>query len=304
MNTKRLVLAGGTGFVGSALAAEGRKRHLEVVILTRRPRSRADGVREVEWDGEHLGEWIKFVEGADAVVNLAGENVNRPHTPENVRAITSSRVNPTTAIGAAIYHVARPPKVWVQASAIGYYGDAGDRLCDENTPPGNDTLAGICKQWEAAFASAKTGKTRRVLFRIGLVLGREGGALPVLERLTKWFLGGRAGSGKQFISWIHLTDLVRMTFEAIDREDVEGTFNAVGPQPVTNKDFMRELREALHRPWSPPAPAWAIRLGATLMGGEPTLVLTSCRATPKRWAEAGFSFTAADLARAFKSLYP
>jgi len=301
---KRIVIAGGSGFIGSALAKEWVKRGCEVIVLTRSPRPRPDGVKEVEWDGDHLGEWIQHLGGAEAVINLAGKNINCPHTPENLRELAASRVKPVGAIGVAISHIAQPPKVWVQASAIGFYGDRGGQVCDEQSPAGSDALADICEQWEGGFEAVKVPKTRKVLLRIGFVLGRDGGALPVLAKLTRWFLGGRAGSGKQFISWVHIADLVRMFADAVERETVAGTFNAVGPNQVTNEKFMACLREVLHRPWSPPAPVWAIRIGARWMGSEPSLALAGCRAAPGRWTEAGFSFQFTELSRALKDLFP
>src|SRR5215472_6687338 len=151
MNRTRIVLAGGSGFIGSALARECLAQYAEVVVLTRTPRKRDDGVKEIEWSGGHIGEWIKFLDGADAVVNLAGKNINCRHMAENVRALTESRVNSVCAIGQALEHVKAPPQVWVQASAIGYYGNAGERICDEALPNGSDTLSEICRQWELAF---------------------------------------------------------------------------------------------------------------------------------------------------------
>jgi uncharacterized protein len=303
MNKKRIVIAGGSGFIGTALAKELIARGHEVVVLTRWPSERADGILEEEWDGRHLGEWIKFLDGASAVINLAGKNINCPHTPENLRAITDSRVNSVNAIAAAILHVKTPPPVWVQASAIGFYGDTRDRLCDETSPAGGDALAGVCKKWEGAYESATTLATRKVLLRIGFVLGREGGALPVLSRLTKFFLGGSAGNGKQFISWIHLADLRRMFAEAIERKELSGTFNAVAPAPVTNREFMRELRRALHRPWSPPAPEFAVRLGAWLMESEPSLALAGQRCAPEKILTAGFEFQFSELCAALEDIF-
>jgi hypothetical protein len=141
------------------------------------------------------------------------------------------------------------------------------------------------------------------LLRIGFVLGRDGGALPVLEKLTRWFLGGRVGSGKQFTSWIHVADLTRMFAGAIERENWSGTFNAVAPNPVTNGEFVRELRRSLHRPWSPPAPEWAVKIGSRLMKSEPSLALAGCRCVPKRLLEAGFRFQYPSLPDALKNLY-
>jgi uncharacterized protein (TIGR01777 family) len=303
MNKKRVVLAGGSGFLGRALAKELLARDYEVVVLTRTPRKQNDGIKEILWDGKNSGEWIQFLDGAEAVVNLAGCNIQCRYTPENLRELKASRVDPILAIAAAMGRVTRPPRVWVQAGAIGFYGDPKNRLCDENSPAGSDTLAGICQPWESAFNSAPAPKTRRVLLRIGFVLGHDGGALPVLAGLAQWFLGGTVGSGKQFISWIHVGDLSRMFIEAIQRDELAGTFNAVGPNPVTNKEFMRELRRVLHRPWCPPAPEWAVKLGSRLMGTEPSLALAGCRVAPKRFLEAGFTFQFPELPGALKNLF-
>lgn len=302
MGRKRIVIAGGSGFIGRALAREFSAQNFEAVILTRTPRERADGIREIEWDGKHLGEWISFLDGAEAVINLTGKNINCPHTPENVRAITASRVDSVNALAAALVHVKIPPRVWVQAGAAGFYGDTGAVVCDEHSPAGKNTLAEICRQWEAAFAAANLPKTRKVTLRIGFVLGRDGGALPVLRKITKWFLGGAVGSGRQYISWIHLADLVQMFVAAVKQENLAGTFNAVAPAAVTNAEFMRELRHALHRPWSPPAPEFAVRLGARLMKSEPSLALASQRCVPEKFLEVEFPFQFPHLRAALENL--
>jgi uncharacterized protein (TIGR01777 family) len=156
--------------------------------------------------------------------------------------------------------------------------------------------------WEDAFHTAATPATRKVALRIGFVLGRDGGALPVLRRLTQWFLGGAVGNGRQYISWIHLADLTQMFAAAMANEALSGTYNAVAPNPVTNAEFMRDLRHALHRPWSPAAPIWAVRLGSRLMQSEATLALMSCRARPQRFAEAGFTFRFDRLSAALSDL--
>jgi hypothetical protein len=305
MNKKRAVLAGGSGFLGRALAKELLQRDYEVVVLTRELRERDEEgeVKEVEWDGEHIGEWIKCLDGAETVVNLAGRNINCRHTPENLRVITESRVNPVRAIAAAICHVKQPPRVWVQAGAVGFYGNCGDQWCDETAPNGRTSLAEVCRLWEQAFHAAASLHTRRVLFRIGLVLGRDGGALPMLANLTRWFLGGAAGSGKQYVSWIHLADLTQMFMQAIEPENYfDGTYNAVAPHPATNAEFMRTLRRTLYRPWCPPAPAWAVKLGSRLTQTEPSLALDGCRGAPKRFVEAGFKFQFPDLRGALKDI--
>lgn len=303
MKRGRIVIAGGSGFVGSAVAVDLYKQYGEVIVLTRSPRKRADGVLEVEWSGAHIGEWIKYLDGADAVINLAGKNIKCRHTPENLRELLESRVNSVNAMTLAIEHVKMPPRVWVQASAIGFYGDRGDKVCDETSPNGSNALADICRQWEYAFNTAPALKTRKVLLRIGFVLGREDGALPILARMTKLFLGGHAGNGKQFISWVHINDLARIFSEAVARNDWSGTYNATAPNPVTNDKFMRELRRTLHRPWSPPAPVWAVKAGARLMNTDPCLALDGCHVIPKRLMEAGFEFQFPDLASAFREIF-
>ena len=302
MSRKRIVIAGGSGFIGTALVREFSRKNYEAVVFTRSPRERSDGVREVGWDGKNPGGWIQFLDGAEAVINLAGKTINCPHTPENLRGITASRVDSVNAIAAAIGQVPVPPRVWVQASATGFYGDTRDERCDESAPNGTGSLAEICRAWEAACAAASLPRTRKVTLRIGFVLGREGGALPVLARLTRWFLGGAVGSGRQYISWIHLADLAAMFVAAVEDENLSGTFNAVAPNAVTNAEFMRELRRALHRPWSPPAPALAVKLGAKWMGGEASLALISQWCLPKRFCEAGFPFQFPELALALRDL--
>jgi len=299
---KRVVLAGGSGFIGRSLAKELLARNYEVVVLSRSPREHSDGVREVEWNGIHIGEWIQHLNGAEAVVNLAGRNINCPHNRKNILEIAQSRLNSVRALAGALGHITHQPRVWVQASAIGFYGNQGDQVCTEETPNGADKLAEVCREWENAFNSAVMPKTRRVLLRIGVVLGRDGGALPVLARITRCFLGGAAGSGKQYISWIHQSDLNRMFLEAIERKDLAATFNATSPYPVMNKEFMCELRRALHRPWSPPAPVWAVRLGSWLMQTESSLALSGCRCAPQRFLEALFRFQFPDLAGALKDI--
>jgi uncharacterized protein (TIGR01777 family) len=302
MNRKQIVIAGGSGFIGRALAAELSAHHFQVVILTRTPRERTDGVREVAWDGKTPGAWTQTLDGARAVVNLTGRNINCPHTPENLAAITASRVDSVNALAAAIAQAQLPPRVWVQASAVGFYGDTGDTACDENAPAGRNALADICRRWEAAFTAATVPETRKVTLRIGMVLGRDGGALPVLSKLARWCLGGAAGSGRQYVSWIHLADLVKLFIVAIGRDNLHDVFNAVAPVAVTNAEFMAELRRVLKRPWSPPAPEFAVHLGARLMGSEPTLALISQRCTPAKFLEMELRYQFPELAGALENL--
>ena len=289
MNKKRVVLAGGSGFLGRALAKELLRRNYEVAVLTRALSERAEEerIKEVEWDGENAADWINCLDGAETVVNLAGRSINCRHTPENLRDITESRVNPVRAIAAAIGQVKQPPRVWVQAGAVGFYGDGGDQWCDETTPNGRDPLAEVCRLWENAFHAADSLPIRRILFRIGLVLDRDGGVLPVLANLTRWFLGGAAGSGKQYISWIHLADLMQMFLQAIEPENFPaGAYNAVAPHPATNAKFMLALRHHFSRPWCPPAPVWAVKRVLRLIQRRRRMTAKSFSVSP---AESGCS---------------
>ena len=289
--------------MGRALAGELVARGCEVIVLTRRVSEQMGPVRQVEWDGRTLGECHKLIDGAGAVVNLAGRSVNCRHTPENRREILESRVNSTRAIGEAIAHCVQPPRVWVQASSLAIYGDTGERWCDESTPAGKDYLAETCVEWEKVLAKAPTPKTRRVAVRIGIVLAKDEGALTVLAKMVRWGFGGSAGNGKQYVSWLHIADMNRIFLAAIEREELEGAYNASALNPVTNAEFMCELRRALHRPWSPPAPGWAVRFGSRFLGTEARLALEGRRAIPKRLVESKFEFKFPYIRDALGSLY-
>jgi uncharacterized protein (TIGR01777 family) len=290
MNTKRIVLAGGSGFLGRSLAEELLANGYDAVILTRAERTAYGRVRAVQWDGKTLGEWTREIDGAHAVINLAGRSVNCRYTPENRREIIDSRVDSVKVIGRAIAQCARKPKVLIQSASLAIYGDAGARICDESAPPGTGFSVDVCRLWENAFAAAPTPGTRRVLLRIGFVLGPGGGALSMLANLTRFFLGGAVGTGRQSISWIHQHDLNRLILRAIEDENMVGTYNATGPEPVTNADFMRELRHALHRPWAPPTPACIVRAGTWLLETEAELALSGRKCVPKRLVEQRFEF--------------
>lgn len=300
---KRLILAGGSGFIGQALVPVLLAKGYEVVVLGRGAAHHKANVEHLRWDGQRLGSWASAIDGADTIVNLTGKNINCRDTAENRREIIRSRVDSVRVLGEAIAACANRPKVFVQTSGVGYYGDTGDRIADEEAPRGSDFMAEVCRQWEGAFDALDLAATRKVTLRLGMVLGRESGALPVLERLTRWFLGGAVGSGRQFISWIHLADVIRMFVASVEQTELTGVFNATAPAPATNSEFMRELRRALHRPWSPPVPAALARTGAWLMGSDGDLALLSTRCIPRRFLEHGFEFQYPALRDAFANLY-
>jgi uncharacterized protein len=299
----RVVLAGGTGFLGQSLAKALVDRGYEVVILTRSVPREGSEIRQLQWDGKTIGAWRQAVDGAKAIVNLTGRSVNCRHTQEHCREIMESRVDSVRVLGDAVMRSSRPPEVWIQASSLAIYGDPGGRWCDEDAPHVDGFSEEVCKRWEAEFEKVRVAGMRKAVMRIGIVLDAEKGALPVLARLTRLFLGGRAGTGEQYVSWIHIADLTRMFLEAIERAELSGVFNVTGPNPVTNAEFMRELRHVLHRPWSPPVPAWATRIGAFFMRTEPSLALTGRRCRPKRFLENGFHFEFPELRGALADLY-
>jgi uncharacterized protein len=276
----------------------------DVVVLTRGKSDHHGSIREAHWDGKTLGEWTQFVNGALGLVNLTGRSINTRHTAEHRREIIDSRVDSVRILGEAIGRCVQPPKVFVQIAGVGIYGDKGEHICDETTAPGDDFVSEVCKKWEAAFHAVDLPTTRKVLLRLGVVLGRNGGFLQVLSRLTRWFLGGHVGEGRQYVSWIHIADLSQMILQAIEQEQLTGIFNATAPHPVRNAELMRQLRRALHRPWSPPVPEFAARIGSWLMGTEASLALVSQRCVPKRFLENNFEFEFPKLREALASIYP
>jgi uncharacterized protein (TIGR01777 family) len=300
----KLVLPGGSGFLGTALAQTFSREGWEVVILSRHPAPSVGAVRTAIWDGETLDAWADELDGADAVINLAGRSVACRHTPKNRQEILASRIDSVRVIEAAVARSRRPPGVLVQASAIGIYGDTGDRVCDEASPPGADFMADVVATWERTFFAGGTlGGPRRVALRSGFILGRSGGGLVPLAGLTRSFLGGAAGNGKQYLSWLHVDDFCSVCRWVIARPESEGVYNVTAPAPVPNADFMRQLRKVIGRPWSPPAPAWMVKfLARWVMRVEPSLALAGCRCLPRRLLSEGFVFRHPDLAPALRDL--
>ncbi len=299
----RIIIAGGSGFLGRSLCGVLLTRGYEVVVLTRVPARAPAGAIGVGWDGRTRGDWVRQVDGAHAVVNLAGRNVNCRYTERNLAEINASRVDSVRVVNQAIKDCDVPPQALVQASTLAIYGDAGERWCDESAPCGRGVPVDTAAAWEAAFNEIPTPRTRRVVLRISFVLERGRGALKTLDTLTRCFLGGRAGTGRQYVSWIHVHDMNATFLRAIESADMEGIYNATSPGPVTNRDFMRALRRALGRPWAPPAPAWLAHMGAFLMRTEAVLALTGRRGEPKRLVEGGFEFRFRELSEALGDLY-
>jgi uncharacterized protein len=302
----RVVIAGGSGFLGTSLARHLRPRCREIVVLTRGPdeppctggRGNGVGIRRVHWDAATPGPWVRWLDGAAAVVNLVGRTVDCRKTPRNKREILDSRVNSVRALAAAytgsaaVPAMASPPPVWVQSSTAHIYGDTADELLDESSPPGEGFAPDVGRAWEAALEPVLKSPSapRVVTLRISFVLGRDGGALRTLARLARLGLGGTIGAGRQYISRIHELDLCRLVERAIVDERMAGVYVATAPNPLTNRDFMRSLRRAAHRPWSPPVPAPLVRLGSWLMRTDPELALFGRRCVPTRLSGEKFTF--------------
>lgn len=296
----RVILAGGSGFLGQELSDALKLRGYEPIVLTRSTASR-EGF--VAWDGKNLGPWAARLDGALAIINLTGKSVDCRNTPDNRREIIDSRVDSVNVLGEAWRRCQSPPSIWIQASSLAIYGDPGDQVCTEDSPHGQGFSVEICKRWEGALENQNLGSTRRVIQRIGFVLAKDKGALKRLAPLTRMFLGGTVGNGSQYISWLHIEDLCRIFVAALEDSRMSGPYNVTGPNPVTNAQFMAALRRALHRPWSPPAPTLAVKIGAFFMGTDPSLALTGRRCLPKRLLEQGFEFHHTELNACLETLY-
>lgn len=293
----KVVIAGGTGFIGRHVQELLRSLGAEVVLL-----SREAGEGRVEWDGQNPGPWCHELEGADAVINLAGTPINDPWTQSNRALILSSRVNSTKAIGNAILQCQQPPRHWLNGSATGIYGDRGDTTLTESSPIGTEGfLVDVAKAWEQAAKDFVLPSTHLSILRTGIVLGRDGGAFPILSELAKRFIGSQIGAGKQFMSWVHIEDLVQLVAHIIKSSDAL-IWNGTAPNPVTNGEFMRQLRHAYGRPWVPPVPPFILTLNAKVGGPDPSLVTWSQNAVPAQALASGFSFQYPNLSSAIESL--
>ena len=290
---KTIIIAGVTGFIGEALArfflANGfiikgltrGEKHIKALI--------AKGIEPVRWDGFSPGGWEDHLEHAYAVINLAGESIASGRwTQPRKNNILNSRVNVGKILTAALGRVKNKPKVYIQASAIGYYGARGDDELGEEAPPGRGFLADVVQQWETSSLDIETTGIRRVVCRLGMVLGRDGGSLPRLVLPFRFFVGGPLGSGRQWVSWIHIDDAVKGIDFLISHETRAGVFNFTAPNPVRNRELARILGNILHRPSFFPVPSVVLKILLGEMAGE--LILTGQRVLPLRLMHEGFEF--------------
>lgn len=297
----RVLITGGTGLIGRALAADLTAAGHEVVVLSRAPQSAGapGGVRVERWDAATAAGWGALAEGAGAIVNLAGEEIAHRWTAGRKRRIGESRLNAGRAVVEAVRAASRKPAVVIQSSAVGYYGPRGDDEVAEDSPPGDDFLARLCVDWEASTAPVEELGVRRAIIRTGVVLARDGGALPRMLLPFRLGIGGKLGSGRQWFPWIHMADEVAAIRFLIERDDASGAFNLCAPNPLANAEFSRALGRAMRRPSLVPVPGFALRL----MFGEMAMVLLrGQRQTPRRLQEAGFVFRFPEAGAALRDL--
>jgi uncharacterized protein (TIGR01777 family) len=304
----RVFVLGGTGLVGSRLIEQLHRRQDDVVLLTRRPdvarHKFGDACAVVEGDAMTAGPWLDRLADCDGVINLVGEGVfSRRWTGDFKKLLRDSRVKSTENVVQALASSPRTaagnPRVLVNASAIGYYGPHGDEELTEDSPPGDDTLARLCVEWENAARAAEPAGVRVARVRIGVVLDRHGGALRQMITPFKMFVGGPVGSGRQWVSWIHHQDLVGLLLLALDDAQARGPLNGTAPQPVTNTEFARALGRALGRPSFLPTPRFALRV---MLGEVAGLVTTGQRVLPRRAQALGYAFRFPDIDRALRDV--
>ncbi len=284
----KIVIAGGSGFLGASIISKFKDAPL--VVLSRSKTGQQGNVKYVQWDAVNPGDWTAELEGSKAIINLVGKSVNCRYTDANKTEIINSRVNATNAIGKAIQGLKSPPEVWINAGSAAIFGNSGPQVKDEGSPTGNGFSPNVCKAWEKAFNAHDTPKTRKVFLRIGMVLQKEGGIIKPFLNLVKFGLGGKIGTGKQYMTWIHETDFQELIKWAIEEKEAAGIIHAASPNPVTNNEFMTSIRKAAGVGFGLPNPAFLIRFGAIFIGTEAELVLSGRRVISTFLLQKGFKF--------------
>jgi uncharacterized protein (TIGR01777 family) len=300
----RVVIAGGTGFLGTHLAHHLSALGCQVVVLGRHAVTSAGPWLSVRWDARHVGDWVAHLDGATALVNYAGRSVDCIKTPDHCDEILRSRVEATRVLGQACRAVATPPRTWVQMSTAHIYGDPPEVVCDESAAFGYGMAPFVAQAWEAEYESAKLDSQRGVVLRTSFVMGKGGGALRRLALLTRLGLGGTVGSGAQGVSWLHIADMSRLAERGIADESMRGVYIASAPKPLSNRDFMASLRRAMGMPVGLPASEGMVRLAAkVLLRTDPELALYGRYVVPRRLLDEGHAFMYPDLDAAMNAIF-
>jgi uncharacterized protein (TIGR01777 family) len=290
MEKPKMIIAGGNGFLGKHLARYFTQLGYQVIILSRK---RGYRIGMLHWDGRTLGRWAEALEGAAVVLNLAGRSVDCRYNIVNRYAIIRSRLDSTKVLGEAIAQCQNPPAMWLNSSTVTIYTDTKDEQPANTEATGNigrNFSERVAQQWEAEFWVAATPRTRRVALRTAIVLGADGGALPVMARLARWGLATSQSDGQQWMSWLHIDDFCRALELLIARPDLERTFNLCAPHPIRNEDFNALLGQHYQPRWQLPQPKWLLEIGAFLLRTETELILKSRKVVPQRLLESGFTF--------------
>ncbi|KAF2519605.1 TIGR01777 family protein [Flavobacterium salilacus subsp. salilacus] len=299
---KKLVIAAGTGFLGQVLINYFKDDVDEIVILTRGKARKENNVSYINWDAKSLTGWETELEGADVLINLAGKSVDCRYNERNKNKIITSRIDSTAVLNKAVLQCVHPPKHWLNSSTATIYRHSLDKQMDETTGDiGFDFSINVAKMWERTFFQTETPKTKKTALRTSIVLGKNGGAYPMLKKLTQLGFGGKQGNGRQFVSWIHELDFARAVAFIIEKE-LEGKINVVSPAPVRNKNFMKALQHRMDMPIAIPIGKALLEIGATIVGTETELVLKSRNVIPARLQQQGFTFVNGDLENALKNL--
>ncbi|WP_140937378.1 TIGR01777 family oxidoreductase [Sphingobacterium lumbrici] len=299
----KIILAGGSGNLGQLLTDAFLKNGDEVSILTRTAReSLVPKLNYVRWNGTSSGKWNAVLEGADVLINLSGESINTRFTPKNKKRLEQSRFLPTATLARAVENSGNPPKLWINISGISIFGGVESVQSEDSQQFGDDFLANLVKVWERIFLAANTPKTEKIILRLSPVLSRSSGMFRELYPLAKWGLGGKVGNGKQYISWIHEQDFVRIVEWIISGSAKNRLYHACSPFPVTNAEFMESLRYAARRAIGLPLPTLFAKIGAFLKGIDPGLILQTTSATTKFLLNEGFEFHYPYIRQAFNQL--
>lgn len=287
----KIVIAGGTGFLGQLLTDYFVRQRFEVLVLSRTKQSPDPNVRFVLWDGENLGDWANEIDGAEVLINLCGKSVDCRYTDKNKQLIYDTRLKSTRVLDDAINRCEHPPKLWINSSSATIYRHAEDREMDEETGEfGMGFSVDVCQKWEKTFFEINNPGVRKVALRIAIVLGKNGGALKPLMEMTRMGFGGRQGNGQQYFSWIHETDFINAIQFILENDHLAGVYNIAAANPVKNEQLMSVLRNVLKIPVGIPLSRWMLELGAWIIRTETELILKSRRVVPLRLSQHGFKF--------------